>query len=380
MRSFVALSRIDPGYDPERVLTFSLFNPRLQKPQERAVFMGQVHERLAALPGVRSVTAASPFPLDGQLSNARYGTTEAAADPKKFQQATTFVVYPGYFEAMRTKVIGGRTFALTDDRDSATFVVIDTKLAAKAFPGENAVGKRLLIRVRTEEPEWFEVIGVVAHERHESLATDGPEQMFFSDGLFGHGAATTWAVRGNVDPTTLTAPIRATIRQIDPSLAIADVRPFDAFVDRATVALPAQARARARHALAQFLEGLGLFRDLPRLAWVFLLSFGMFGIVVLGLSASLWALRIDVPWYGGLVMLVITAIGIMVPAAPGYVGTLNVACTYGLALFAVPAEVAVAFSWFYWASQWAPVTLVGLFYLHREGLSLRTLGHAQDAA
>jgi putative ABC transport system permease protein len=233
MRSFVALSRIDPGYDSDRVLTFSLFNPRLRQPQERAVFMGQVHDRLAALPGVRSVTAASPFPLDGQLSNARYGTAEAAADPKKFQQATTFIVYPGYFEAMRTRVIGGRTFALTDDRDSATVVIIDTKLAAKAFPGENAVGKRLLIRVRTEEPEWYEVIGVVAHERHESLATDGPEQMFFADGLFGHGAATTWAVRGNVDPTTLTAPIRATIRQIDPSLAIADVRPFGAFVDRA---------------------------------------------------------------------------------------------------------------------------------------------------
>jgi hypothetical protein len=79
-------------------------------------------------------------------------------------------------------------------------------------------------------------------------------------------------------------------------------------------------------------------------------------------------------------MLVITAIGIMVPAAPGYIGTMNVACIAGLALFGVGKEQAVPFSWFYWAGQWLPVTLVGLFYLQREGLSLRALGSAQEGA
>jgi len=157
-------------------------------------------------------------------------------------------------------------------------------------------------------------------------------------------------------------------------------RLMHAFVDRATAAFPAHVRDRSRHGLSQFLEGLGLFRDLPRLLWVFLLSFVMFGVVVLGLSASLWALHIPVPWYGGLVMLVITAIGVMVPAAPGYIGTLHVACKYGLALFAVPAQTAAAFSWFYWTSQWLPVTSVGLYCLRREGLSLRALGEAQAAA
>ena len=157
-------------------------------------------------------------------------------------------------------------------------------------------------------------------------------------------------------------------------------RMMHAFVDRATAPFPARARERSRHALAQFLEGLGLFRDIPRLAWVFLLSFAMFGVVVLGLNVSLWALAIEVPWYGGLVMLVITAIGIMVPAAPGYIGTMNMACIAGLALFQVGKATAVPFSWFYWASQWAPVTLVGFFYLQREGLSLRSLGQAREVS
>jgi len=78
-------------------------------------------------------------------------------------------------------------------------------------------------------------------------------------------------------------------------------------------------------------------------------------------------------------MLVITAIGIMVPAAPGYIGTLNLACIAGLALFGVGKDLAVPFSWFYWASQWVPVTGVGLFCLQKAGLSLRSLGEAQKA-
>ena len=147
-----------------------------------------------------------------------------------------------------------------------------------------------------------------------------------------------------------------------------------------TAPLPDRVRTRVTGMVAHFLEGLGLFRDLPRLAWVFLLSFGMFGIYALALAISMASLGIQVPWYAGLTMLVITAIGIMVPAAPGYIGTLNLACVAGLALFSVGKELAVPFSWFYFVSQWLPITAVGLFYLNREGLSLKSLGQAQDGS
>jgi hypothetical protein len=143
--------------------------------------------------------------------------------------------------------------------------------------------------------------------------------------------------------------------------------------------LPAGIRARVSAMIGHFIEGLGLFSDLPRLAWVFLMSFVMFGFFAFGLSVSMWALGLGVPWYGGLIMLVITAIGIMVPAAPGYIGTMNLACIAGLALFGVGKEAAVPFSWFYWAGQWIPVTAIGLFYLQREGLSLASLGQAQES-
>jgi hypothetical protein len=151
-------------------------------------------------------------------------------------------------------------------------------------------------------------------------------------------------------------------------------------IERFSHWLPERLRRRGVGTLEQFIQGLGLFRDLPRLLWVFMLSFVMFGAFALCLQISMWALHIDVPWYGGLVMLVITAIGIMVPAAPGYIGTLNLACVAGLKLFSVGKEQAVPFSWFYWAGQWLPISVVGFYYLRREGLSLKSLGRVPEAA
>ena len=142
--------------------------------------------------------------------------------------------------------------------------------------------------------------------------------------------------------------------------------------------LPERLGRRIQAMLDHFIDGLSLFRDLPRLLWVFFLSFLMFGVFALCLTASMWAFQIAAPWYAGLVMLVVTAIGIMVPAAPGYIGTLHVACKVGLGLFGVGPERSVPFAWFFWAGQWIPVTLVGMYFLRREGLSLASLGRVQD--
>lgn len=142
--------------------------------------------------------------------------------------------------------------------------------------------------------------------------------------------------------------------------------------------LPEKLGRRLAAMLDHFVDGLALFRDLPRLMWVFFLSFLMFGVFALCLTVSMAAFHLTAPWYSGLVMLVITAIGIMVPAAPGYIGTLHVACKVGLKLFDVGPELSVPFAWFFWAGQWIPVTVVGLYFLRREGLSLASLGRVQD--
>ncbi|HEU4388197.1 MAG TPA: ABC transporter permease [Blastocatellia bacterium] len=232
-RSFLALQHTNPGYDHEGVLTFFLPNIRAQGADARAAFMRQMRDRLASLPGVESVGAASPFPLDGTVANARWGTEAAISDPNKFQQANVHFVMPGYFETVRARLIEGRTFADADNGTDIRMIVIDNRLAAKAFPGESAVGKHLFARIRTNEPETFEVIGVVAHQRHTSLASDGREEIFFGDSLVGPGAANRWAVRTSGDPSALVPAIREEIARIDPRLAVSQIQPMQRFVELA---------------------------------------------------------------------------------------------------------------------------------------------------
>ena len=233
IRSFVALQRANPGYDPNGVLTFLLPNLRQPDDAARQAFIRDLRARLQAIPGVTAVTAAGPLPLESRENLARYGTEEAAADPSKFGQATFHSVQPGYFEAMRTRVVDGRTLQDHDSRPDVRRLVIDRVLAAKAFPGQSAVGKTLLARLRTPDVERFEVVGVVEHQRHATLARDGREAIFVAEGYMGHGAASRWAVRTSGDPLAIAGPARAAVAAINPRVGVVEVQPMLAFVSRA---------------------------------------------------------------------------------------------------------------------------------------------------
>jgi len=237
LRTVLALARVEPGYDPNQVLTF-LVPAQARQPEQRALFMQQLRTRLRAIPGVVDASAVTPLPLDGQLVNGRWGTEAAAADPAKFRQANFHIVVPGYFETLRTRLIAGRTFTDADNTidprsDLPRQIIVDDALAALAFHGEPAVGRRLLLRITTPEAEWYEIVGVVAHQRHSSLATAGPEAVFVPNGHFGHGAAGRWAVRTTGEPMAVASAVRAAVAEIDPRAPTAEMQPMTAFVDKA---------------------------------------------------------------------------------------------------------------------------------------------------
>ena len=232
IRTFIALQRADPGFNAQGVLTFQM--PNLRRPPEAVpAFIDELRGRFAALPGVTAVTAANPLPLDGGISLARWGTEEARTDPSKYGQATIHIVQPGYFEAIGGRLIEGRTFTTEDNQPAVRRIVIDHVMAQKAFKGESAVGRRLLARLLTPEPEVFEVIGVVRHQRHTSLAADGREALFVPELYFGGGAANRWAIRTTGDPAALAPQVRAAMAAIDPRIAVLDVRPMTDYLDQA---------------------------------------------------------------------------------------------------------------------------------------------------
>jgi len=233
-RSFLELQRINPGFDSRHLLTLQLIGGRAgSTPAERAAVQREIRQALSSLGGVESVTAAFPLPLAGGFSPVRWGLEAALADPSKFQAADLQGVLPGYFETMRTKLIEGRTFTETDNAADRKLAIIDQFLASKAFPGQSAVGQRILTRVVTAEAEWVQVIGVIGHQRESGLAAPGREQIYFTDGFLGHGFAGYWAIRTAGDPAKYSEAVRAAIARIDPQSVISDLQPMDVLVDKA---------------------------------------------------------------------------------------------------------------------------------------------------
>jgi putative ABC transport system permease protein len=234
-RSFLEMIRIDLGYDPSHILTFQVLggpNGRGAGPQQK-VLKQNIVKQLGAIPGVAGVTAAFPFPLTGQFSPIRWGLQDALADASKFKATDFEFVLPGYFETMKNRVLEGRVFTQADNMPGRTLVVVDDVLAAKAFPGRSAVGQRILVRVRTPEPEWVDIIGVVAHQRNDSPAVEGREQVYFTDEFAGNLAANRFAVRVAGDPGAVAQSIRAELRRIDSTTGMFEVSPMTELVDKA---------------------------------------------------------------------------------------------------------------------------------------------------
>src|SRR5262249_8593397 len=161
-----------------------------------------------------------------------WGTDPALVNPSKFQAADYQVVLPGYFETLGTALVEGRTFTGEDNVPERNVAIIAEFLAAKAFPKESAVGKRILLRIRTSEPEWFQVIGVARHQRATSLADLGREQIYLTDGFLGHGAVGRWAIRMTGDPAKHVGAVRAEIARLAPHSVITDIQPMEAVVEQ----------------------------------------------------------------------------------------------------------------------------------------------------
>ena len=262
-RSFMDLQRIDPGFDPHHLLTFEVLGAAGtggKTPAEREARRRQVEDRLRAIPGVESVTGSAPFPLTGGYSPVRWGTEAALSDPSRYQATDFQIVIPGYFETMHTPLLAGRTFTEDDEQPNRNYVIIDEDLAKKAFPGQSAVGRQILTRVQTPQAVFVQIIGVVGHQREESLAVPGREQIYFTDAYFGGFTPPRWAIRTASDPASYEGQVRAAIEGISRSYLVDKMEPAE------TVVREAQAGTRfslllllAFAVIAGTLAGIGLY-------------------------------------------------------------------------------------------------------------------------
>ncbi len=257
-RSFLAMQHVGLGYDSRGVLIFRVTGVQRNTPG-RAAFVAELLEHLRSLPGVQAVTSSSALPLAGGFQVIRWGKQDDQADAIA-GAADYQSVRPGYFEALRTPLLDGRAFTEDDNSPDKKVVIVDDLLAAREFPLESAVGKRMLVSMPGQGVQAFEVIGVVAHQRDTSLAEAGREQIYSTEGLAGHPISGYWVVRTAQDHVACAKAIRAELAKLDKGVTVAEMQPMTTFVERA------QASTRfsviligAFAAIAALLAGVGLY-------------------------------------------------------------------------------------------------------------------------
>ena len=177
-RAFVSLRTVELGFDPRQAASMFISpSDRLdggtiaEARAQRRVFYEQLIDQARELSGVHAVGVGFPVPLSGIAMSQRVSLGPAMRE----REIDGFTALAGYFEALDVPLIAGRYFTRADN--DRPVVIVDERLARELWPGESAVGRRLLIVKSVDVPQWTEVVGVVAHVLARSLQDPGPPQV-----------------------------------------------------------------------------------------------------------------------------------------------------------------------------------------------------------
>jgi putative ABC transport system permease protein len=237
-RSFAELMKVDPGFDPDRVVAAQIHLPptKYRTAGDRIRFFSQLVDRTKALPGVVSAGAVTSLPMhpvgiDFALTFSIEGQAAARRVTGEDPQADIRSVMPGYFETMKIPLVRGRLFDERDRQGMPSVMVINETLLRRYFAGEDPIDRT----VRTPHGA-ARVIGIVADTHHHGLDSEPRPEIFLP---FLQNAFMGMAVvaRTAADPAELAALIRREVLAVDPEQPIFDLRTMEAVLSR-SVFLP----------------------------------------------------------------------------------------------------------------------------------------------
>jgi predicted permease len=176
MKSFRKLQEIDPGFEARGVLAMTV-SPPATDPDQRQAFFDRLLERVRAVPGVASASAINHLPIEGDVWAQSYAV-EGRPPPAPGSEPTAIfrVTRPGYLRTMRIALLGGRDFAEADRADTPPVMIVNEAFARAAWPGEEAVGKRVIFNERSHE-----IVGVVRDARQKDWAQAPAPELYLAD-------------------------------------------------------------------------------------------------------------------------------------------------------------------------------------------------------
>jgi predicted permease len=232
IRSLVELNRIDLGFNPNNVLTAQLQVPATDYPRPADVvrFHRQVTERVSQIPGVRAAGSARVLPLARSIGDWSIKIEGRPYVPEENPNGDYQAVTPGYFEAMQLKLIRGRFLTGADREGAMPAVVINETMAARYWPGEDAIGRKF--HMGTDDKPWLTIVGIVGDVHHNAVVEDGRAEMYVAhaqlpEHIGGAPRGMTLVVKTEGNPLAVAGAVRDAIRGIDRNLPVSDIRTMD---------------------------------------------------------------------------------------------------------------------------------------------------------
>ncbi|MEQ9570017.1 MAG: FtsX-like permease family protein, partial [Longimicrobiales bacterium] len=231
LRSFLALRAVDPGFEPEGVLTARVTVPpgEIQGWEENETFFRTVRDRLAQQPGVVSAGWGSAVPLGG--GGMSFGGMAVEDHPRGPDELPVFATLPqadaGWVEALGIEVVEGRAFQPGDGADGTRSALVSRSFAEEWWPDSSPLGRGVAFGAPDED--WYRIVGVVDDVRQNGLAEDAPQMVYFPMVTsIGENVQTTRTrdivVRVQGDPLAFVPVLRREIRAVNPRIPIANPR------------------------------------------------------------------------------------------------------------------------------------------------------------
>ena len=271
LASFRLLSQVDPGFNPNGVLTASVALPRTKysKPELRRDFMNRALPAVRSIPGVSLAGATEVIPLGGDHDDSVILAEGYQMKPgESIVSPLSMTVTPGYFEAMGISMVRGRSFEDRDNENAPRVVIVDERLAQHFWPGRDPIGRRMytpsdakdLLKI-DEHTVWLTVIGVARTLRYENLDGSGaPVGAYYFPNAQQPAGGFTFALKTATATDSVTRALRAEIARLDPDIAVFDIHSMSERIDLSLASRrTSMLLANAFGGVALFLASLGIY-------------------------------------------------------------------------------------------------------------------------
>ncbi len=221
LKSLKRVLSTDPGFDTHGLLTGTIALPEKKYPDgpKQLAFQQELMRKLQSLPGVEQVAAVRTVPLAGPGSTSRF---DVEGHPKSSggteYEAGSPMVTQNYFSVMAIPLLAGRFFNSQDTGKSPHVVIVNHAMVDMVFPHQNPIGRRINFTY-TDEPDYVQIVGVVANENTNSLDA-APSPLVYSCYEQDPNPYFSFVVRTKKDPSLLAAPVMRTVHELEPDAPV----------------------------------------------------------------------------------------------------------------------------------------------------------------